>query len=75
MDGRPARHILERQRAHQLIVMGTHGRRGLSRMLLGSVTDSVIRRAEIPVLAIPIVEREWQLQEGDHVLADEPAPA
>lgn len=33
-----------------LIVMGTHGRSGMDRILLGSVTDNVIRRAEIPVL-------------------------
>jgi nucleotide-binding universal stress UspA family protein len=34
-----------------LIVMATHGRRGLSRALLGSVTESTIRRAPCPVLA------------------------
>jgi len=36
-----------------LIVMGTHGRRGLERMLLGSDADQVIRRSPIPVLLIP----------------------
>jgi universal stress protein A len=35
-----------------LIVIGTHGRRGLSRMLLGSVTEDVVRRAPCPVLAV-----------------------
>ena len=35
-----------------LIVMATHGRGGLSRFLLGSVTEQVIRRAPCPVLAI-----------------------
>lgn len=34
-----------------LIVMGTHGRQGLSRAILGSVTETVIRRAACPVLA------------------------
>lgn len=33
-----------------LIVMGTHGRSGLDRVLLGSVTDKVIRQADVPVL-------------------------
>lgn len=33
-----------------LIVMGTHGRSGIDRVLLGSVTDNVIRRADRPVL-------------------------
>ncbi|HEU4729768.1 MAG TPA: universal stress protein [Kofleriaceae bacterium] len=35
-----------------LIVIGTHGRRGLSRVLLGSVAEEVIRRAPCPVLAV-----------------------
>jgi nucleotide-binding universal stress UspA family protein len=36
-----------------LIVMGTHGRRGLSRVLLGSVTERVIRLSNDPVVAVP----------------------
>jgi universal stress protein A len=35
-----------------LIVMGTHGRRGLRRMLVGSVAESVVRTAPCPVLTI-----------------------
>jgi nucleotide-binding universal stress UspA family protein len=35
-----------------LIVIGTHGRRGLSRAILGSVTESIIRRAPCAVLAV-----------------------
>ena len=35
-----------------LIVMGTHGRRGVRRMALGSVAEEVIRRAECPVLTV-----------------------
>lgn len=35
-----------------LIVMGTHGRHGVDRWLLGSVTEQVIRTAEIPVLTV-----------------------
>ena len=34
-----------------VIVMGTHGRRGFDRLMLGSVTDRVMRRASCPVLA------------------------
>jgi len=33
-----------------LIVMGTHGRTGLSRLLMGSVAEAVVRRAPCPVL-------------------------
>ena len=35
---------------HDLVVMGTHGRTGLSRALLGSVTEAVVRHSSIPVL-------------------------
>lgn len=33
-----------------LIVMGTHGRTGLSRLLMGSVAEAVVRRASCPVI-------------------------
>jgi universal stress protein A len=36
-----------------LIVMSTHGRTGLAHMLIGSVTERVLRRAPCPVLAVP----------------------
>ena len=35
-----------------LIVIGTHGRTGVRRMLLGSVAETVLRAAPCPVLAI-----------------------
>ncbi len=35
-----------------LIVMGTHGRRGLERALIGSVAEKVVRMARIPVLTV-----------------------
>jgi nucleotide-binding universal stress UspA family protein len=41
-----------------LIVLGTHGRRGLSRLLMGSVAEEVLRRAACPVLTVktPVAE-------------------
>lgn len=36
----------------ELIVMGTHGRTGVKRALLGSVTENVVRHSEIPVLTV-----------------------
>ena len=51
-DARDA--ILQAARAvsADLIVIGTHGRRGLTRVLLGSVAEDVLRRAPCPVLAV-----------------------
>ena len=47
--------ILDRERARKvdLIVIATHGRRGLDRALLGSVAEKVIRHTEAPVLVVP----------------------
>ncbi len=42
-------HYAEQQRI-DLIVMGTHGRTGVSRLLLGSVAENVVRHAPCPVL-------------------------
>jgi nucleotide-binding universal stress UspA family protein len=39
-----------------LIVMGTHGRRGISRALLGSVAETVVRSAPCAVLTVPLRE-------------------
>jgi nucleotide-binding universal stress UspA family protein len=36
-----------------LIVLGTHGRAGVTRLLLGSVSDHVVRHAACPVLVVP----------------------
>ena len=36
-----------------LIVMGTHGRRGMARAILGSVAEQVIRTSTVPVLVVP----------------------
>ena len=37
-----------------LIVLGTHGRRGVERWLLGSVAEGVARRSTVPVLLVPM---------------------
>jgi nucleotide-binding universal stress UspA family protein len=41
-----------------LIVMGTHGRRGISRALLGSVAETVVRSAPCPVLTVRGAKRD-----------------
>jgi nucleotide-binding universal stress UspA family protein len=43
-----------------LVVMGTHGRHGIGRLLLGSVAEAVLRRAGVPVL---LVRRALDLDE------------
>ena len=52
--GSPYRQILEHieDREIDLVVMGTHGRRGVDRYLLGSVTEKVVRTADCPVLTV-----------------------
>jgi nucleotide-binding universal stress UspA family protein len=40
------------------VVMGTHGRRGLGRALLGSVTERVVRTSDVPVLTVRQTEAD-----------------
>jgi len=56
--GRPHRAILEYadEVGADLLVMGTHGRTGLERYLLGSVTEKVVRTADVPVLTVRMGE-------------------
>lgn len=51
-----------------MIVIGTHGRRGARRMLLGSVAEQVIRGAECPVFAVREMEKAWPLPTVDTIL-------
>ncbi|SEH15476.1 Nucleotide-binding universal stress protein, UspA family [Natronorubrum sediminis] len=51
--GRPGTVIVERAtEGYDTIVIGSHGRQGVSRILLGSVAESVVRRAPTPVLVV-----------------------
>ena len=54
LEGRPADRIVHtaRVRRADLIVMGTHGRTGLSRFLLGSVASRVVSMSPCPVLTV-----------------------
>ena len=54
VDGDPVHMILARaeELGCDLIVMGTHGRTGLGRLLMGSVAEAVMRRAACPVLTV-----------------------
>ncbi|HAR68404.1 MAG TPA: universal stress protein [Thermus scotoductus] len=52
-EGRAAEGILKEAEKHDLLVMATHGRTGLDAMLLGSVTQEVVRRSSKPILVVP----------------------
>jgi len=53
--GQPARHIIDLAISlpADVIVMGTHGASGFEHLLLGSVTEKVLRKAPCPVLTVP----------------------
>jgi len=53
-SGDPAERVLETARGldADLIVMGTHGRKGLGHLVLGSVAERVVRESPIPVLTV-----------------------
>lgn len=60
VTGTPHRSILEYIDDHDidLVVMGTHGRTGLDRLLLGSVTERVVRSSNVPVMTVHGEEEE-----------------
>jgi nucleotide-binding universal stress UspA family protein len=54
LDGHPAEELDNYAGSHDidLVVIGSHGRKGLDRLLIGSVADKVIRGAKVPVLIV-----------------------
>ncbi len=56
LRGNPAQQIIQLAKDENaaLIVMGTHGRTGLMRLLMGSVAEEVVRQAPCPVLTVKI---------------------
>jgi nucleotide-binding universal stress UspA family protein len=55
LEGLPADAIVERAKETRadLVVVGTHGRRGIGRVLIGSVAEGVIRTCTTPVFVVP----------------------
>ncbi|MCO6045436.1 universal stress protein [Aeoliella sp. ICT_H6.2] len=75
--GTPARTIIDfaDQLQVDLIVIGSHGRTGVSRMLMGSVAEAVVRGAKCPVLTVkhpPVVSDEEQIPKGITIGAGQP---
>lgn len=58
--GVPVKKILDYTETNDidLVVMGTHGRTGIGRFLIGSVTEKVVRLADIPVLTVHTGSKE-----------------
>ena len=61
----------------QLVVVGSHGRTGVKRVLMGSVSESLTRRSPVPVLIVPAPARAkiaklvaWSCRECGHILVD-----
>lgn len=52
VSAKPVDGILEEAKNADLVVMGTHGRSGIDKMLLGSVTEGVLHRCRVPVLVV-----------------------
>jgi nucleotide-binding universal stress UspA family protein len=63
VEGHPADEIIKyaEENSIDLIVMGTLGKSGLDRFLLGSVADKVIRNSRIPIIAVPVKEKQIEL--------------
>jgi nucleotide-binding universal stress UspA family protein len=66
-SGPPHRVILDYVDEHDvdLVVMATHGRTGLDRYLLGSVTEKVVRLADVPVLTVRLDEESRETDAGE----------
>jgi len=56
LEGSPSRRIVEFAEGNDcdLVVMGTHGRGGIDRLLLGSVAEGVVRACSVPVLTVQV---------------------
>jgi nucleotide-binding universal stress UspA family protein len=71
--GVPAACIVDYAAQHgvELIVVGTHGRTGVTRALIGSVAERVVRTSPCPVLT---VHRGWHPESGPAPVESEPDP-
>jgi nucleotide-binding universal stress UspA family protein len=72
MPGYAAQDIVDQASEHDcdLILMGTHGRTGLKRFLIGSVAEKVVRRTPCPVFIVksfgsPIVDNEAAFEDEE----------
>ena len=76
LSGRAAREITAYacDKGIDLIVMSTHGRTGVSRTLLGSVTEAVVRLAPCLVLTVPMALPKPEMRAGSPAPVSAPSP-
>ncbi|MFC4987481.1 MULTISPECIES: universal stress protein [Saliphagus] len=62
VEGSPSRVIVEQAAPDRcdLVVMGTHGRGGIDRLLLGSVAERVVRSSPVPVLTVRVGDESYE---------------
>jgi nucleotide-binding universal stress UspA family protein len=73
----PAREIAKyaNDQKVDLVVIGTHGRSGLTRLLIGSVAEKIVRLAPCPVLTVHHPEHEFVMPDALQVTTKAAAPA
>jgi len=74
VEGTPSTEIVRytREQPVDVVVMGTHGRGGIDRLLLGSVAERVVRKSAVPVVTVPVSETAV---DTDEVVEADPDPA
>ena len=72
---RVSEHVIEQAKTWNadLIVIGTHGRRGVGRLMLGSDAEEIVRRAPVPVLLVRAPEVEARQAEKRPVAESVPS--
>jgi nucleotide-binding universal stress UspA family protein len=54
LDGHPAEELIRyaEKEGMDIVIMGTHGRKGLDWLLLGSVAENLVRHSKVPVMVV-----------------------
>lgn len=65
VEGNPSQEIVDyaAERDCDTVVMGTHGRGGIDRLLLGSVAERVVRSSSVPVVTVPVSDTEAESEQ------------
>jgi len=63
-EGNPSAEIVDYAEAEgcDSVVMGTHGRAGIDRLLLGIVAERVVRASPVPVVTVPVSEADQPVE-------------